>query len=229
MNDNDVVRGQPERPALDPRVPKLSLRRAIAIFARQKTAHALVLAAAAAWGVRLMLGDFTWVDAALAAGLIAVHPLTEWLIHVVFLHWRPRVLWGHTFDFRIARAHRSHHQDPDDPKFWFMPLRSAFLGFALLMLLAALLLPTKALVFTVMGTGFLVGLVYEWTHYLTHCSYRPRSRWYRRIWRFHRLHHFKNERYWMGVTLHAADRLLGTCPDPREVETSPNCRSLFGG
>ncbi len=41
---------------------------------------------------------------------------------------------------------------------------------------------------------------YEWTHFLIHTAYRPSSRFYRAAWRSHRLHHFKNERFWHGVT-----------------------------
>ena len=48
-----------------------------------------------------------------------------------------------------------------------------------------------------------------------HSDYRPRSRWYRSVWRNHRLHHYKNEHYWFTVTTAGtADRLFGTYPDP---------------
>jgi hypothetical protein len=68
---------------------------------------------------------------------------------------------------------------------------------------------------------------YEWTHYLLHSDYRPRSRWYRSVWRNHRLHHYKNEHYWFTVTTAAtADRLFGTYPDPATVPTSPTVRDL---
>jgi len=70
-----------------------------------------------------------------------------------------------------------------------------------------------------------LGLGYEWTHYLVHSDYRPRSRAYRAVWRNHRLHHYKNEHYWFTVTTAAtADRVLGTYPDPAEVGTSPTVR-----
>ena len=69
-------------------------------------------------------------------------------------------------------------------------------------------------------------LVYEWTHFLIHSPYRPQSTVYRYIWRAHRLHHFKNENYWFGVTVHLADHVLGTFPDKSEVPTSPTCRNM---
>ena len=69
-------------------------------------------------------------------------------------------------------------------------------------------------------------LAYEWTHYLIHSAYRPRSRLYRGIWRAHRLHHYRNERYWFGVTMHQADRILRTYPDKDAVPLSATARTL---
>ena len=75
----------------------------------------------------------------------------------------------------------------------------------------------------------LVGLAYEWTHYLVHTDYKPRGRLYKAVWRHHRLHHFKNEHYWMTVTTaHTADRLFGTDPDPATVATSRTAKNLHG-
>jgi hypothetical protein len=42
------------------------------------------------------------------------------------------------------------------------------------------------------------------------------------------LHHFKNERYWFGVTSIVGDRVIGTLPDQREVPRSPTARTLRG-
>ena len=47
-----------------------------------------------------------------------------------------------------------------------------------------------------------------------------------RIWRNHRLHHFKNEHYWHGITQTLADRVLGTDPDQRDVDRSATARTL---
>jgi hypothetical protein len=54
------------------------------------------------------------------------------------------------------------------------------------------------------ATGLLVSYVilgaYEWCHFLIHTPYRPHGWYYRTIWRGHRLHRYKNEHYWFGVT-----------------------------
>ena len=59
---------------------------------------------------------------------------------------------------------------------------------------------------------FLLILNYEWIHFLIHTSYVPKSWFYRRLWRNHRLHHFQNENFWFGLTMLSGDRLLGTLP-----------------
>ena len=84
-----------------------------------------------------------------------------------------------------------------------------------------------ALTLLVPVDGVMLG--YEWTHYLVHSDYRPRSRPYRAVWRNHRLHHYKNEHYWFTVTsAGTADRLFGTYPDAAQVETSPTVKALHG-
>ena len=78
-------------------------------------------------------------------------------------------------------------------------------------------------------TGFVLVLNYEWMHFLIHTAYRPRTRLYRAVHRNHRLHHFKNEHYWHGVTNNVSDRVLGTNPEQREVERSETARTLDPG
>ena len=56
-------------------------------------------------------------------------------------------------------------------------------------------------------TGYVLVGIYEWTHFLIHTAHRPRSRLYRSVWQTHRLHHFKNEHYWHGITNTIADSL----------------------
>jgi folate-dependent phosphoribosylglycinamide formyltransferase PurN len=74
--------------------------------------------------------------------------------------------------------------------------------------------------------GFCMIFLYEWTHFLIHTAYRPRSAAYKAIWKNHRLHHFKNEHFWHGVTNNLSDRVLGTNPDQREVAKSETARML---
>jgi sterol desaturase/sphingolipid hydroxylase (fatty acid hydroxylase superfamily) len=78
-----------------------------------------------------------------------------------------------------------------------------------------------------MVTLGVLGLVYEWTHYLIHTDYKPKSRLYKATWRNHRFHHYKNEHYWFTVTTSGtADKILRTAPDPDAVEKSPTAKNL---
>jgi sterol desaturase/sphingolipid hydroxylase (fatty acid hydroxylase superfamily) len=96
-------------------------------------------------------------------------------------------------------------------------------------LLAALWIvgmPSLPLALTGLAVFLTLSLNYEWVHYLTHTRYRPRSRWYRRLWRNHRLHHCKNEHLWYGVTMLSADVVLGTSASPHDVERSKTVRTV---
>mgnify|MGYP005853946727 CR=1 FL=1 len=175
---------------------------------------------------RVALGGFTAWDLVIPLGLVAAQPFTEWLIHVFILHFRPRKVLGRTLDLQVARLHREHHREPWKLELIFIPKRAGLIGLVIAALGWYAATPTVELFLTGLASTLAMALVYEWTHYLTHTNYRPRGALYRRVWRFHRLHHFKNERYWMGVTMHLGDRVLGTQPDPAKVEASPTCRTL---
>src|ERR671935_540460 len=46
--------------------------------------------------------------------MVAIYPFGEWAIHVFVLHARPFRVWGRKIDTMAARAHRAHHQEPND-------------------------------------------------------------------------------------------------------------------
>jgi sterol desaturase/sphingolipid hydroxylase (fatty acid hydroxylase superfamily) len=176
---------------------------------------------------RLVVGDWRLDDVWIALGLIAAQPFVEWVIHVAVLHYRPVTILGREVDFLLARKHREHHADPTVVELIFVPLPALLRLIPLVGLGLWLLLPTPAAL-TAMAVASALLLTYEWTHYLVHSAYRPKTRLYRAIWRAHRLHHHKNEQYWFGVTNATADRLLGTYPDAAQVPTSPTARNLGG-
>ncbi len=171
-------------------------------------------------------GDFGWRDLIPLIAIPLLHPFGEWLIHVHVLHFRPRKLGGLTIDFHAARYHRLHHRDPWDLRFILMPLPAMVLGLSLATGVFWLLSSSAGTWASAMVVTAAIALYYEWIHYLVHTSYRPQGWFYKRQWRFHRLHHYKNERYWMGVTRHLGDMVLGTFPDPDAVESSKTARTL---
>ena len=182
-----------------------------------------------ALGWRIAVGDWRLSDLWGPVILVVMFPVLEWVIHVFILHWRPRKVGGVKVDSELARDHRRHHADPRDIPLVFIPWRSligVILGYYAISLLA---FPRLGQGLTFMLALATVGLVYEWTHYLIHSDYRPRTRFYKAVWRNHRLHHYKNEHYWFTVTTTAtADRLFGTYPDPATVKTSKTAKNLHG-
>jgi hypothetical protein len=175
-------------------------------------------------------GSGAWWELLIPLGLVLLFPVIEWVIHVVILHWRPRSLGPVMIDSLLARDHRAHHADPRDLPLVFIPWRALVWLLPSYVGVALLTTPTTSSALTLLVSVYGIMAGYEWTHYLVHSDYRPRSAWYRSVWRNHRLHHYKNEHYWFTVTsAGTADRLFGTCPDPAAVEKSPTARSLHAG
>jgi hypothetical protein len=207
----------------------LTLSDAAREFLRHPTPWLLAGALLAAVVARAVVGDWRWSDAMLPLVVLAAFPFVEWVIHVVVLHWRPRRIAGFTLDPILARKHREHHVDPRIVKLIFIPLQSLLGALASALIVAFVFIPRTGLGLTFLVVTFTIGLVYEWTHYLVHTDYKAKTALYRKIWRNHRLHHFKNEHYWFGVsTPGTADRVLGTYPDPQSVPASPTAKNLHG-
>ena len=148
-------------------------------------------------------------------------------MHRLLLHLPPVAIGGRKVEFEFARKHRLHHEDPTRVDLIFLPL-SAVLS-ALIVLLALswwIGHGDAAYVALFMATASFSTLVYEWTHYLTHSPYKPRSRYFRTIWKQHRWHHYKNEHYWFSFTMPWLDSWLGTGPDVQLVNASGTARHL---
>jgi sterol desaturase/sphingolipid hydroxylase (fatty acid hydroxylase superfamily) len=187
---------------------------------------ALLVAAGVA---RALVGDWRWTDALVPAVMVAVFPFVEWTVHVFVLHWRPRRVAGVRLDSLLARKHREHHADPRDIPLVFIPWQVLARLLPVFVLIALLAFPRLGLGLTYLTFLAVLGMFYEWTHYLIHSDYKPRTRAYRAVWRNHRLHHYKNENYWFTVTsAGTADRLLGTYPDPGSIESSATVKALHG-
>jgi hypothetical protein len=213
-----------------------SLGRARREFLRKESPWAIGAGILVLAVIRVLVGDVTWRDAVAVAAMVAVYPFGEWAIHVFLLHAKPIRIRGWKFDTMAARAHRAHHQEPNDLEmvalYWW---QAAFLMLfavpftvglgALIVTVIAGPVPLGALISGAVA-GYCMIFLYEWTHFLIHTAYRPRSAAYKTIWKNHRLHHFKNEHFWHGVTNNLSDKVLGTNPDQREVEKSKTARTL---
>jgi Fatty acid hydroxylase superfamily len=188
-----------------------------------------------AMAARLAAGPLGWRDLVVVALVLVAFPVTEWAIHVYLLHARPIRIWRWRVDLLTTREHRAHHEAPAVLDGVLIPV------YGILIFLALIALTVYGLSFplhvalggnriagalTATFASYAILLTYEWCHFLIHTPYRPRGRYYRSIWRSHRLHHFQNEHYWFGVTTNLGDRVLGTFPDQRTVSRSPTARTL---
>lgn len=204
-------------------------------FLRRDSPRLLGLAIVAAVVLRVLLGSFSWRDAVWLVGLMAVTPPIEWLIHVYLLHAKPWQIGPVRIDLMAAQEHRAHHREPAILNGVLIPAYAVVIFVAMIALTVWVMSFPIALILggdrlAQAGTGLIVAYAilasYEWCHFLIHTPYRPRSRYYRSIWRGHRLHHFKNEHYWFGVTSTVGDKLLGTAPDQASVPRSTTARTL---
>lgn len=184
---------------------------------------------------RIAVGEWSYYDLLIPFVVFAIQPFVEWFIHVYLLHLKPFTIGGREFDIYTAKAHRRHHMAPSSlDRILLHPMEIiasmvmiALTALAIVGVLVAIfggeLLPLwlTALVFSYAGL-----LRYEWSHFLIHTPYIPKTRFFRSIWRSHRLHHFKHEGYWMGVSSNFGDRVLGTFPDQAKIEKSTTARTL---
>jgi hypothetical protein len=204
---------------------EISLREAVWGFLGRPTPILFCLLLVAMWSLRVYLADWSWFDLLVAAIGVAIWPLVEWSVHVFILHARPVKIFGYTYDPIYSRIHRAHHRNPYHPDFAIVPPAT--------LVQYALLIPGILFVFLRWPRPITLGAIvatmafrYELWHYLIHSSYKPKSKWFRRLRDRHWWHHFRHEGYWYGITTTAGDKLLGTNPDPKSVQLSPTARTL---
>jgi len=199
-----------------------TLREAYGEFAAHPTPRLLAAELLVLLAARLFWGGWSLTDAVVVAVLVGLQPFTEWVIHVTVLHCPAD---GGRRDRIAGYSHRRHHEDPRDLRFQFIHPNVVYGSFVVNALVLLALRTPAAL--TGVLTAVVLTMVYEWVHFLIHTDYAPRHELYRRLHRAHRLHHFRNERYWLGVTARTGDRLLGTNPRKEDVEVSPTARTAL--
>lgn len=175
---------------------------------------------------KIVVGSWQAADLLAAVIILAGWPFLEWFIHVVLLHNKPRSFFGRQVDFLLPQTHRWHHADPWNLEHVFIPLHIYPLVAPAGILLTFLALPS-GLAFTVLAVYFVLALHYEWVHYLSHISWCPPSKYYQRRVLEHRLHHFKSEQHWWGVSMGMGDRILGTAPPPSDISVSPHTNDIL--
>ena len=190
--------------------------------------------AVAVAAARVGVAGFGRGDAIVLAATVLIAGPVEWIIHRHLLHAEPTSWTSRTLGTGLR--HREHHLDPPDID-WLMlrGVDAAVFVVAFGAITAGWTLPLLAVTGSDLLGPFLsawmlaaIGLAhYEWVHLLVHSRYRCRSRYYARLARNHRRHHYRNERYWLGVTTNSGDRLMRTYPAGKhDVELSDTARTL---
>ena len=204
-------------------------------FTRRRAPRLLITTVVTAAALRFVVATWSWRDAIVPVAVLAAQPFVEWVIHRYLLHLKPFTFRGRTVELISSTEHRRHHLKPSDlDRVLLSPLEVGIFAVQIGLVTALLAWPYATLTggsflplwLTALGLCYLGLFRYEWSHFLIHTPYVPKSSWYRTIWRNHRLHHFKHEGYWMGVSSNFSDRVLGTNPDARAVPRSPTARTL---
>ena len=202
-----------------------TLGEAVHVFVRQRGVQELIAFAGAQWAVRLTRGRPRASDALVAAGTLAFWPIQEWVAHKYLLHLEPT----EDRDPIFARAHRVHHQNPDNLHHILLPLEVIRAAMPGTWLASRILFPFNArLRSTALATYATMAVAYEWTHFIVHTRVEPKTAYGKRVRKNHLLHHFRNENYWFGFVSPNIDALLGTEPDPESVPRSKTAMDLYG-
>jgi sterol desaturase/sphingolipid hydroxylase (fatty acid hydroxylase superfamily) len=199
-----------------------TLKSALSEFVRHRSPQLLAGEVAVLLLARLLWPSWSVADAIVVAALIAFNPFAEWLIHVFILHCPAD---GSRRDKLAGYSHRRHHEDPRDLRFQFIHPAVILGGLPLNALILLGFRRPAAVTAVLMIAG--LTLTYEWVHFLIHTDYAPKHALYRRLHRAHRLHHFRNEKYWLGVATRFGDRVLGTNPRKEDVEISPTAKTAL--
>ncbi len=217
---------QPKIPA-EPINPATARQFFVAFYGHMSP-RILTALAAGLVGFRVYLGNWSSADLIAPVCIIAFWPVLEWLIHAYILHMKPRKIFGVNFDLSVGRTHRAHHANPSDlsditiNKEVFPTVVPVLIG------LAYWLFPTLELATGALAMFFTLSLHYEFCHFIGHVAWQPPVEYYRRRQRMHRLHHYRDEKLWWGVSTGLGDLLLGTAPDLKEVKKSPTVHNVHG-
>jgi 4-hydroxysphinganine ceramide fatty acyl 2-hydroxylase len=169
------------------------------------------------------------VPFSLLAALIgaAVFFVSEYTTHRFLFHAQPSTMqWLRKLQHRL---HYDHHIDPPKLELLFLPLW--FVIPTALVYYGVFLAITRnpALALSLTFGSICALLYYEWVHYVAHIPFNPVTPFGRYVKKYHLWHHFKNERYWFGVTNPSMDFAGATYRDVDAVERSTTVREIWRG
>ncbi|MEM9565182.1 MAG: sterol desaturase family protein [Actinomycetota bacterium] len=190
-------------------------------FASPKVLATGLLLAITVRGVAAVSGaaGFGWWDLVGVGTVVGLVPFVEWFVHRFVLHVEPFSVGRLLIDPGIG--HREHHDNPRSVNWVVLRGVDAALFQVVNALVAATVVgvPLALAGRPVLGpslTAIVAAVIalshYEWSHFLFHTAYRPKTARYRRLKANHTRHHFRDERAWLGITSNLGDRALRTLP-----------------
>lgn len=172
----------------------------------------------------LKMQFFTWIGMLACMFGIVFYTFNEYMTHRFLFHLKPP---KNAFLLKmLRRLHYDHHVYPDDLKLLFLPVWFSIPSFTIYLLITYGI--TKSVTVTLsFGIGMIIMLlVYEWKHYIAHKPIRPFTKFGRWLKKQHILHHYKNEKFWFGVSNPVFDFIFRTLKDGKDVELSETARNL---
>lgn len=166
--------------------------------------------------------EFNWLAAVIGA---VIFLSSEYTTHRFLFHARPQSApWLLKLQHRL---HYDHHIDPPKLELLFLPLwfiiPVAFVYFGVYVAITRNVTLSLSLTF-----GSIVALTfYEWVHYVAHVPFTPVTPFGRYMKKYHLWHHFKNERYWFGVTNPTTDYFGFTYRELEAVPKSTTVREIW--
>lgn len=192
-------------------------------FLRHGSNGALVLAIAGGAGAFLIQpAAFSWLGAAIGA---VVFFSSEYTTHRFLFHAKPSsVPWVLRLQHRL---HYDHHIDPPKLDLLFLPLWFVIPTAVLYFVLYAAIVRDVPLALALVYGSICALTFYEWTHYVAHVPFTPRTRLGRYMKKYHLWHHFKNERFWFGVTNPSMDYVFSSYRPVEAVPRSTTVREIW--
>lgn len=163
------------------------------------------------FGLRYFLGQWSWMDTAMALLVIGGFGVIEWILHAYLMHARPLPLLGWRIRSIVFYKHSDHHKDPWDPETLFFKWQTILAGVALLTLIGYVItfFDERAMI-TFSACVMLMLMQHEWFHVLVHSKIEPRSAYIKARLDNHRYHHYRDNRVSMGVCTLSGDWVFGT-------------------
>ncbi len=188
--------------------------------------NALLALAIVAAAVVFFAGIFSFSPIGAVAGAAAFF-VSEYTTHRFLFHAQPsRISWVLKLQHRLPYDHPI---DPPKLELLFLPMWFV-VPTALLYLGVYLAIARSGGLALSLTLGSICALFYyEWVHYVAHVPFVPLTPFGRYVKKYHLWHHFKNERFWYGVTNPSMDFAWGTYRDHESVERSTTVREIWRG